>query len=138
MPFFDTYDWVGSTDVEVEFAVADAETGQPLPGATVQVRQEPGGFCKDQPAPQFSLVADATGGVKRLSEHCMCFGTRGLGKDTFAVHLPLWQFQGSAPGYTPSEWIDLNDFDRFVRKVRRERGMARLLVTVELRKADAR
>jgi hypothetical protein len=135
LPFLQTIKWVGGTDLEIEFVVADAETAQPIPGATIHIRAEEGGFCKERDKQEFTLKTDAEGRVRRLCEDCMCFGTSGPFTDTFAVHLPYWQFQVSAAGYTDSDWIDIDTFRGLARRGQHGIDPARLLVSTELQKA---
>jgi hypothetical protein len=126
-------DWVGDTDLEVEFVVRDTATGEPVPGATLQVHSE-GGLCAERERQDFSLVADPAGRVKRLCRNCLCFGTRGWNIDTYVVHLPWWFYQAKAPGYRPSALLQL-DVPEYVRQVQRGRPFARLVVRVPLERS---
>jgi hypothetical protein len=47
LPAFQTVHWVGGIDLEVEFAVTDAATGEPIPNAGVEIQSE-GGFNEEQ------------------------------------------------------------------------------------------
>jgi len=125
--------WVGSTDLQVEFAVTNAITGEPIPGATVDIRSE-GGFHEEREPSEFRLVADSDGRAMHVCPKSMCFGTRGLITDTFVVHLPFWWFRVSAPGYEPTAltYIDEPE-DRRVAK-RDGPGRAKLIVPVSLRR----
>lgn len=100
--------WVGGTDLEVEFAVADAITGRPVPGAAVEV-QSAGGFYAEDYVQEFTLEADAGGSARKVCRNTMCAGTRsGLGMtDTFGTHLPHWRYRVTAAGYEPTDpiWI---------------------------------
>lgn len=128
--------WVGGTDLEIEFIVRDAETGEPIKEALIRIRAESGGFCKDEDEREFCLLTDGQGRVKHLCEQCMCFGTQSRTKDTFVVHLPWWWFEVSAPGYSASELTYLDDLP-YRRDVQRGKGTARLVVTTKLRKGAA-
>jgi hypothetical protein len=136
--------WVGSTDLEIVFAVTDAAKGEPIPGARVEVRSEGGRYEEDGVSQrdhkqEFVLVAGADGVARKECRNCMCFGRRsGLGfTDTFAVHLPFWEYRVVAEGYEPSEWADL-EVSRG-QEQRLDGGKSRLVVRVPLcGKRDAR
>jgi len=130
--------WVGRTDLEVEFAVADAATGSSVPGARVEVQSD-GGFYEEQDTQEFLLIADAGGIARKVCRHSMCFGTRSGLKftDTFAVHLPWWKYRVLAEGFEPSEWADLDvlEFQRQAQQYGPERS--KLVVPVLLHKRRA-
>jgi len=130
-----TIQWVGHKELEIEFVVTDADGGRPIPQATISIPAEKGGFCgDDRDEKRFTLTTDTNGVVKQSCGLCMCFGTKGPNVDTFATHLPYWWFQASAPGYSTSqeEYIDEIEYRRLVR---RGETVARLTVTIALRKA---
>ena len=130
--------WVGKTDLEVEFDVTAVGAGDPLPGARVEVQSE-GGFYEERDKQEFVLETEAGGVARKECRGNMCFGTQsGLGfTDTFVVHLPWWQFRVTAPGYEPSEWVEL-DVPAYVRRVQRTGShRARLVVLVSLQKSRA-
>jgi hypothetical protein len=123
--------WVGSTDLDVEFVISDADTGRPIAGAAVDIEQEEGGFCSDKDAKQFRLVTGPDGtATHRLG--CMSFGITSTWKDSFSVHLPHWTFVVSADGYRPSEPVEL-DQPLYERQVERRQGSARLRVPVTIK-----
>src|SRR6478752_8971501 len=95
-----TAKWVGHTDLEVRFDVIDANTGQPIPNVTVHVHAEPGGFCADGDAQEFTIRADEHGHAMHLCKSCMCCGSSGLFENSFAVYLPFWTFHVTATGYS--------------------------------------
>jgi hypothetical protein len=132
--FFQTVRWVGSTDLEVEFVVVNATTGVPVPGATIDVHSE-GGIYEERQPQDFALVTGPDGRAMRLCQGCQCFGTSGWNIDTYVVHLPWWHYRVSARGYCPTELTEL-DVPANVRKVRRGKPAAKLLVEVPLRKGD--
>lgn len=128
--------WVGSTDLDVEFAVTDAGSGISISGARVEVQSE-GGFYEEGDQQEFVLLADAGGSAHKMCRNSMCFGTcSGLGfTDTYVVHLPFWRFRAVALGYEPSEWVEL-DVPKYVRQVKRSGPrQAMLLVTLSLHKS---
>src|SRR5690606_19422200 len=131
-----TIKWVGHTDIEVRFVVADDDTGQPIPNATIQIRSEPGGFCDDPPQQNFAITTDANGHATELATNCMCFGSRGVLEDTFASHLPQWWIHATAIGYSASEPIYLDVSDN-VRQIQRGEPFATLSVSIRLRAAAA-
>jgi hypothetical protein len=133
-----TIDWVGRTDLEVEFLATDAATGHPISGASVEVQSE-GGLYEDGDRQEFVLAADSGGVARKECRNSMCFGTHsGLGfTDTFTVHLPWWRFRVVAEGYTGSKWTEL-DVPQYIRQARRAgAGRAELIVPVALQKAWA-
>jgi hypothetical protein len=133
-----TFYWVGRTDLEVEFAVTDAATGGPVPGARVEVQSE-GGFYEERDRREFALAADADGVARKECRRSMCFGERsGLGfTDTFMVHLPWWRYRGVAEGYDPTEWAHLAVPEQLGRVRRTGPDKARLVVPVSLQRRRA-
>lgn len=126
--------WVGYTNLQAEFVVLDAETGRPVPAATIDFRTEGGGFCcEDGEKNRYSMESDSSGRLLRTWTQCMCFGTKSLWKDSFFVHLPWLWFQASAPGYVASEWTYL-DNRPYIREVKRGNGCATLTVVIRIRK----
>lgn len=135
---FQTIQWVGHTNLEIDFAVTDATTGSPIRGARVEVQSE-GGFYEENFKQDFVLTTDVGGNARRECRQSMCFGTEsGLRfTDTFAVHLPYWRYRVVADGYEPIEWADL-DVLELRRQVRRDGpGKAKLVVPVSLHRRAA-
>jgi hypothetical protein len=131
--------WVGSTDLEVEFAISDAVTGLPIRGARTEIQQDEGGFYEDKDQKKFVLVSNDDGLASKECRNSMCVGTRsGLGfTDTFVVHLPYWRFRVVAENYKPGQWTDL-DVPQYIRQVRPAgTRKARLVVLVSLEKGHA-
>jgi hypothetical protein len=134
---FQTMLWVGSTDLEIEFAVTDAATGRPVEAAKIEIDSD-GGFYAEREKQRFELVTNRGGVATKVCRNSMTFGTRsGLRfTDTFGIHLPYWRFQTSAAGYEKQEWKYL-DPSEYAREVRRfEPNGAKLVVRLSLRKAD--
>jgi hypothetical protein len=106
--------WVGRTDVDISFIVTNAETGQPIPGASIQVLQGDSSFCKTDQNPPFVLTADENGRATVRAMRCMCFGTSGWNgwryRNTFGTHMPEWEFQIVKPGYVKTEAFWLSSF----------------------------
>jgi hypothetical protein len=127
-----TIHWVGFTDLEIEFFVMDAVTGQPIKGATIQVLTEDC-LCAAEDK-QFSLTTDHNGSLRHLTMDCMCFGTSGPTIDTYVVHLPSWTYQVKAAGYVSTEWTSL-DVPENIRQLKRAKPAARLVVRVALKAA---
>ena len=116
--------WVGATDLEIEWVVTDAATGEAVRGATILVAPS---NCREI---QFSLVTDENGRAKR-SVNCGCSGRSGWNIDTCFVHLPNWYFLVSAKGYIRSECEMLDDPENF-RRVQGGSPTATLLVPITL------
>jgi hypothetical protein len=125
--------WVGSADLEVEFAVTDAHTGESIPQARVDIRSE-GGFYDEREPRNFELLAGPDGRASYLCRNSMCSGTRGLFTDTFAIHLPSWWFRVVAEGYELREWTELDVPERAGQARRISSGKAKLVVPVTLHK----
>jgi hypothetical protein len=123
--------WVGSTDLEIEFAVANARTSAPVPGARIEIQSE-GGFYEERDKQEFVLVTDVSGIAQKLCRRSMCFGRQSLlgFTDTFAVHLPFWRYRVGAEGFNPTAWTDL-DVIELRRQVQRVgSGKAKLVISV--------
>jgi hypothetical protein len=58
--------------------------------------------------------------------------------DTFSVQPAFWRYQVSAPGYQTSKRVDLYTDEIFGRIQRLERGRAKLVIPVALRKKGER
>jgi hypothetical protein len=128
--------WVGSTDLEVEFAVTDAGSGVSISGSRVEVQSE-GGFYEERDKQEFVLVTDTSGSARKECRSSMCFGRASLlgFTDTYCVHLPFWRFRIVAAGYEPSDWTEL-DVLEYRRQVKRSGpGRAKLEVSVSLQKS---
>lgn len=128
-----TVKWVGRTDLEICFVVTDAASGQPIPGATVQVRVDPGGFCDDCKVGSFTIEADRNGDARQVCTNCMCFGSRGCFENSYVVHLPCWWVSGKATGYQMSE-PDYIDVPENIRQTRRGKPFATVVIPVRLHK----
>lgn len=127
--------WVGHTDLVVSFIVTDAETGLPIPNATVGVRAEGGGFCDDREPGSFTMTTDANGIAKQTCKNCMCFGSRSAFENTFVVHLPYWWFHATATGYSDSksEYLDL---PIHIQRVQRGKPNATLSIPISLKRGS--
>lgn len=127
--------WVGSKDLEIAFRIIDADSGDPVKEAKVEVLHEWTSFCTEDQKPPFSLNAGQDGIAKHLSKQCMCFGTAGGSgsrkKDTFAIHIPGWVLAVEAPGYAATEPFDLDTVEN-QRRVIRGTDKAKLEVVVQL------
>lgn len=131
--------WVGYADLEIEFLVVDAASGQPVKGAEVAIQSE-GGFYAERDEAPFTLRTDAVGSARRVCHDSMCFGTQSGMRvtDTYAVHLPWWSYRVSAPGYQPTS-PDFLDVGERVRQVQRVGPRAaRLVVRVLLHRMAGR
>jgi hypothetical protein len=128
--------WVGRATLEVEFVVTDAGTGEPIPGAVVEIAAH-GGIGSREEKGEFALSTDASGAARR-SCHVMSFGTRSkLGfTDTFAVHLPDWDVRIMAAGFepTPRDFWDAEALRLQVRRV--GPGRAKLVVPMSLSRRE--
>jgi hypothetical protein len=128
--------WVGFRDLEVTFVVTDAETGDLIAGAQIDIPKNEPSFCSDCEGP-YTLVTDTQGSVRRTAKHCMCFGYSGRSwfrrLETYGSHAPDWEFQVSSPGYRRSEWISLHE-QEFRRTIQRGGEFATMDVSVRLQR----
>jgi hypothetical protein len=131
-PLFISVKWVGHADLKVRFAVVDAATGEPIPGAKVHIQAERGGLCAECAAREFTLTADNDGHAEELCTSCMCFGSRSLFENTWFIHLPWWRFHVTADGYEPMAATNLNR-PEYMQLAERGYPTAHLTVPVWLR-----
>jgi hypothetical protein len=131
-------EWVGSTDLEIEFLVKDMDTGAPIVGAEVGIHPE-GGYFDARDQKEITLKTGADGICQRLCENSTCAGRQsGLRiTNTYAIRLPGWWCWVSAPGYKPIDPIYLNErnYARQVQRVGPHR--AKLVVKVFLEKQNS-
>lgn len=128
-----TNKWVGHTDIEIRFVITDAETGLPIPNATVHISAEADGFCDDAQQSKFTITSCEDGHANQLATNCMAFGSEGTSGDTFASHLPQWSFYATATGYSATAPAYL-DVPKNARQVQRGDPSATLSVPIRLRK----
>lgn len=130
--------WVGTADLEVDFVIIDAETGQPIPDAMIYVREEQG-VGKNRQINSFTIAGDGNGHAKRVSTDCMSFGSRGAFEDIFAIRPPSWRFFATAAEYANSDPEDLLDRSPPQPKKRsqRVRPHETITISVRLHKTDA-
>src|SRR5262245_32471704 len=65
-------DWVGHTDIEIEFLVTDAADGSPVGGALIAAYSY-GGLCfEDRRERWVALVTGADGSARHVAKECMC------------------------------------------------------------------
>jgi hypothetical protein len=132
---------VGGADLSVEFVVTDANSGQPIPGARVNISCDGGfynGVDEDRKG-AFDIRTDAAGIARRLLRNNRCIGTQSLLKftDTYHVYTSAWNLRAFAEGYRTSEWIHLwKDYDGKAERDGPEKD--RLIVPVAVQKAVPR
>ena len=102
MPVLTVVGEVGHRDLMIGFTVKDVDTGQPIPDASIHIRREDDGFCKDQDVDDFSIVCDPSGRGSYLVKSCMWSSTHGRFVNNFSMHLPHWWYLASAPRYAQS------------------------------------
>src|SRR5262245_27986956 len=93
-----TIAWVGDKDLNVEFVVLDAGTGQPIPRAQVQIyNPHPSSLCGSEYCEEkFSRTADERGRITFFCRQCQCSGLQNWRRDTFAIHVPAWYIEVSS------------------------------------------
>jgi len=127
--------WVGHTDLVVRFVVVDAESAEPISGATVVIQNE-GGFCGKRDPREFTIVTDANGIAQHVCKSCMCFGSRSAFEDTYFVHLPWWDYHAASEGYLDSK-TEFLDLPVNMQQVQRHAESASISVTIRLQKDSA-
>ena len=85
--------WVGSTELEVEFVVVDADTGAPVEGAEIVVRTGGGWYAgadEEREVGGFTLRSDVNGCARRVCQSNMVAGEEsGLGFTSIrSVYMP--------------------------------------------------
>ncbi|MBA4032640.1 MAG: hypothetical protein C0478_17370 [Planctomyces sp.] len=131
-PLFTSAKWVGHADLRVRFAVVDAATGEPIPGAKVHIQAERGGLCAECAAREFTLTSDNDGHAEELCTSCLSFGSRSLFENTWFIHLPWWRFHVTAEGYEPMAAANFNQ-PEYMQLAERGYPTAHLTVPVRLR-----
>lgn len=131
-------DEIGSKDLDVDFLVTDADSGQPIHNAEIMIRSEGGlydGSEEDSKRP-FKLRTDANGKFRRVCRNNIWtwFHSRWRFTDVYCVFLPNWFLEVSAAGYETSGVVNLHD-DYDGKTERAAPARDRLLVSVPLRKA---
>lgn len=131
--FCQTIKWVGFTSVDVTFVVTDSD-GTPIPDAEIKILgSKTGGLCEPDKEDAFVLKTDAKGTVS-ATRGCMCFGTLGVGVNTFASHLPSWSLQASAKGFRRTDWFALDELGRARRAIEGQNDRALLEIRIRLDK----
>jgi hypothetical protein len=129
-------DWVGGANLSVEFVVTDADSGQPIPNARINVHCDGGHYeevVADLDAP-FDLRTNGDGIATRLLHNSWCTGmtSRLRFTNTHYVHIPNWNLRAFAEGYETSEWINL--WQDYPKKAERGVERNRLQVRIALHK----
>ena len=124
--------WVGSTELMIEFVVTDADTGQPLERAELEVYDEVPARGHDS---FFRLTTDSDGRA-RQERRRMTAGRQSnlrLLYDSRSVNIPSWRIVCAAPGYKRSEpfWLPESTHRHNVERLGPERD--RLVVLIALR-----
>jgi hypothetical protein len=127
--------WVGHRDLEIRFVAVDADTGEPIPGAEIDVPKSRSPFCEDCDG-AFKLITDHHGVARRRCKDCMCFGYSGGApffrrRETFGTHKPDWRFRASALGYRTCDVMHLQD-ERFRQTIDRGAEFATMRVAISL------
>ena len=122
--------WIGITDFELEIAITDTRTGNPVAGARIEFEEED--LPEEAPTPGFVLSADADGLARREWPDHRCSGsTSFFGRQlTLAIRPLFWRIRVSAPGFRTTEWIHLSELECF-RRVERV-GPHRMKVVVPI------
>ena len=127
--------WIGGTNLDVAFVIAEADSGRPIEGASVAVET----FSeRDAEPPNIDLVTDSDGVAALVIPGLTTTGRQSALRftDTYAINLPYWRFRASAPGYTISDWLKLHEPGRGLEAKRVAPFRAKLVIPVTLRKQE--
>ena len=129
------YGWVGRIELEVEFDITDAETGDPIPGARIDIYWGSGGFNSELKNETFSLVADEQGVARRCLDRQIAGHDSGLGfRKSHSVKLPTWIYGVVATGYMPLDQIELDTLEHIAQVRRTSSEKSKLVVPISLYK----
>jgi hypothetical protein len=131
--------WVGDCDLQIDFLIVDAESGNAIPNAEIRIRND-GGFYDDADEDTkrpFSLRTDADGMAHRTCRNNRCIGRQSRLEftDTHVAYKPRWTLQIFAEGYSRSAAIDLAD-DEYGRPKHERPNLDRWEVRIALKKAN--
>ena len=126
--------WIGATELKVEFVVTDAETGQHVGGAEINLRDE-GRLTDERPEATWTSTTDAAG-ITLRSVDAVCTGRQSGLKitDTYSVRCPWWYYRVKAPGYELLNWTPLQGDEQRRRAERVGPRASRLVVPIAIRK----
>jgi hypothetical protein len=132
--------WIRATNLEVEFIVISAESGQPIPAARIEVQSDCSWYGEGFEGERaFEVSTDTAGAACKQCRNNVCSGIRsGLCiTDTYNVSLPRWRLRVLALGYEPSAYVNLvEEYNGKVQHEGPERD--RLVVRISLQKAAAK
>jgi hypothetical protein len=103
---------LGSRNLEMLFVVTDAETGEPIPNASIDLLMEAGAWNKEEGVVQ--LVTDDEGRVRHVHENNSCEDViRPFRKKETLIDLTWASVNVSAKGYEPVEqiWLHTAKYD---------------------------
>jgi hypothetical protein len=104
--------WQGWEDMELRFAVVDAETGSPISGVVITAFRP--GMEEVEPPVVARTEADGTTG---MVVRCKSSGKATLFSRTGSVYLGWWAFRMSKEGYDTGRWRRLADYTGEGRKL---------------------
>lgn len=129
---------IGHAQVEFVIRVCDAQTGEPIPQATVEVRHENDGPLGERAL--FTAVCDRDGVVRHVVERPIY--TRWLAlfprwiRST--VVLPDWKLRATASEYRTSNWLRLAERSALaVDPPRAENGRRQIEISLPIDRASA-
>lgn len=109
MPYSQTIYALTSRNLEMVFVVTDAETGEPIPNASIDLLMEAGAWNKEVGV--VHLVTDDKGRVRQVHENNSCEDIiRPFRKTVTLIDLCWASVNVSAEGYQPVEGLWLPDF----------------------------
>ena len=126
--------FVGSTQLELEILLKDADTHQPLSEAALQVLGYPAPEnSKQLGRDAYSIRAAADGSVK-FQMACGTTGHISGFERSWHVNPPYWSIRGVAPGYFSEDWNSLYNIVEEALPVQSLDGITRVTVVLPLRK----
>ena len=133
-------DEIGGTNLDVEFLVTDADSGQAIPNAEIHIRCDYGCWYDGADGDLnklLTLKTDAVGAAHRQCRNNRWTSRRSRLHFTnyYAVWIPGWNFQVLADGFDPSRSVDMAEEYRGQEK-HEGPGQERLTIRVALKKRE--
>ena len=124
---------LGSQNLEMVFVVTDAETGEPIPNASIDLLMEAGAWNKEVGV--VHLVTDDKGTVRHVHENNSCEDViRPFRKTVTLIDLTWASVNVSATGYSPVEQMWLHTAKYEDKGIYSEGRFQRVEFTVPLHK----
>src|SRR5579871_1998549 len=97
------HSYFSKKDLDAQFIVTDANTGNPLEEAKIFIHSTSSGFCEECGDNNFILTTRADGKIAFRCRRCDCRETKSYLQDKFEMWPPMWVVSAHAPGYRDFE-----------------------------------